>query len=81
MALTSNPFVVLSWVSTGTNNPVAPHELESVLGEERIAWLMQQTGMSRADLLDGLSAELPKTVDALTPEGRVPSAQEAERLI
>ncbi|MET0656991.1 MAG: YidB family protein, partial [Steroidobacteraceae bacterium] len=33
-----------SWVAKGTNKPIAPQELEQTLGEERIQWLMQQTG-------------------------------------
>jgi uncharacterized protein YidB (DUF937 family) len=61
-----------SWVSTGQNQPIQPTELESALGEERIAWLMQQTGLSRRELLEGLSRELPEAVDKLTPQGRLP---------
>lgn len=70
-----------SWVSTGSNTPVAPAELEQVLGPEKIEWLMQQTGLSREELLQGLSRELPQAVDKLTPEGRVPTQEEAERLM
>ena len=70
-----------SWVSTGENNPIQPTELERALGEERISWLMQQTGMSREDLLAGLSQELPQVVDKLTPQGRIPTDQEAERMV
>jgi uncharacterized protein YidB (DUF937 family) len=70
-----------SWVSTGQNKPIQPSELERGLGEERISWLMQQTGMSREELLAGLSQELPQAVDKLTPEGRLPTEREAERLI
>jgi uncharacterized protein YidB (DUF937 family) len=61
-----------SWVSTGSNKAIAPQELEQVLGDERIEWLMEQTGLPREELLSGLSKELPDTVDKLTPDGRVP---------
>jgi len=70
-----------SWVSTGPNKPIEPSELERALGEERISWLMQQTGMSRDELLAGLSRELPQAIDKLTPQGRIPTEQEAERLV
>jgi uncharacterized protein YidB (DUF937 family) len=70
-----------SWVSTAQNKPIQPSELERVLGGERIAWLMQQTGMSREELLAGLSQELPQVVDKLTPQGRIPTDQEAERMV
>ena len=70
-----------SWVSTGENKPIQPNELEKALGEERISWLMQQTGMSREELLAGLSQELPQVIDKLTPQGRIPTDQEAERMV
>lgn len=70
-----------SWVSTGQNEPVAPSDLEQALGEERITWLMQRTGLSREELLQGLSRELPEAVDKLTPNGRVPDEREADRLV
>jgi uncharacterized protein YidB (DUF937 family) len=70
-----------SWVARGPNKPIAPPDLEQALGPEKIAWLMRETGMSREELLAGLSRELPEVVDKLTPDGRVPTEQEAARLI
>ena len=70
-----------SWISTGQNKPIEPTELERALGEERISWLMQQTGMSRQELLAGLSRELPAVVDEFTPDGRIPTEQEVSRQI
>jgi uncharacterized protein YidB (DUF937 family) len=70
-----------SWVSTGQNKPVAPSELEQALGSDRIQWLMNQTGMSKDELLAGLSKELPEVVDRLTPEGRLPTEHEASQMI
>ena len=65
-----------SWVAKGPNHPIAPQELETALGEERIQWLMEQTGMPKDQLLAGLSSELPDAVDQLTPEGRLPTDAE-----
>ena len=70
-----------SWVSTGPNKPMTAPELEQALGAERIQWLVEQSGMSKDELLAGLSRELPTVVDKLTPEGRVPTEQEASRLV
>ena len=70
-----------SWVSKGQNKPMSATELEQALGTERLNWLMMETGMSREELLSGLSRELPEVIDQLTPEGHVPSPQEAQRLI
>ena len=66
-----------SWIGSGQNKPIAPNELEQALGEERIAWLMRETGLTRDQLLQGLSHELPQAVDRLTPQGRIPNAEEA----
>ena len=41
---------------------------------------MRETGLSRQELLDGLSRELPQAVDQLTPEGRIPNEQESSRV-
>jgi uncharacterized protein YidB (DUF937 family) len=68
-----------SWVSTGPNESIAPDELEKTLGEERVQWLMEQTGMGKEELLAGLSTALPDAVDRLTPEGRVPTEEELDR--
>jgi uncharacterized protein YidB (DUF937 family) len=72
---------IKSWIETGTNKPVSVGQLEQALGEEKIAWLMKQTGMSREALLEGLSRELPPTVDQLTPDGRLPTEDETTRRI
>jgi uncharacterized protein YidB (DUF937 family) len=71
---------VQSWVSTGANKSIAPNELEQALGEERIQWLVEQTGMPREQLLDGLSGELPQAIDKLTPDGRLPTDEEISRI-
>jgi uncharacterized protein YidB (DUF937 family) len=70
-----------SWISSGPSKSITSGEMEQGLGEDKIAWLMQQTGMSRDDLLKGLSRELPAAVDKLTPEGRLPTEQEAARMV
>jgi uncharacterized protein YidB (DUF937 family) len=72
--------VAKSWVGTGPNKTIAPDDLANALGSDRINQLMQVSGMSRNDLLNGLSQHLPGVVDQLTPGGRVPTDQEAEQL-
>jgi uncharacterized protein YidB (DUF937 family) len=71
---------VQSWVSTGANKSIAPNEIEQALGEERIQWLIEQTGMPREQLLEGLSGELPQAIDKLTPDGRLPTDEEISRI-
>jgi uncharacterized protein YidB (DUF937 family) len=70
-----------SWVGKGPNKTIAPNDLACALGPDKINALMTQSGMSRNDLLQGLSQYLPQVVDHLTPEGRLPTEQEAARLL
>jgi len=72
---------VNSWIGTGPNKQISPNDLGGALGSDRINALIDQTGMSRDDLLQGLSQYLPQVVDQLTPHGRVPTEQEAQRLL
>jgi uncharacterized protein YidB (DUF937 family) len=72
---------VNSWVGPGANKPISPNELANALGVDQIDTLSAQTGLSRDELLRGLSRELPQAVDELTPEGRLPTEQEASRWV
>lgn len=63
----------------GADKSIDPKELEQSLGEERIQWLVEQTGMPRDQLLAGLSGELPDAIDKLTPDGRMPTDEELSR--
>jgi len=65
-----------SWVSPGPNKQIAPGDLANALGADQINGLMSQTGLSREDLLSGLSQHLPDVVNHLTPDGRLPSEDE-----
>ena len=70
-----------SWVSPGPNKQIAPGDLANALGADQINGLMSQTGLSREDLLSGLSQQLPDVINHLTPDGRLPTDNElSERL-
>ena len=70
-----------SWIGTGENQDISPKDLAHALGDDTIDALSKQTGLSRDDLLTGLSQQLPDFIDQLTPHGRPPSAEEAARLM
>jgi uncharacterized protein YidB (DUF937 family) len=62
-----------SWISSGANQDIAPHELEQAIGPEDVEELARETGMSRDEFLSQMSQALPQVVDGLTPGGRVPT--------
>ena len=70
-----------SWVNTGPNQPLGPDQLEQAIGPDVLNTLTQQTGLSREELLSRLTRELPAAVDKFTPQGRLPTEDEAARLI
>jgi uncharacterized protein YidB (DUF937 family) len=65
-----------SWVSPGPNKQIAPGDLASALGADQISSLMSQSGLSRDELLNGLSQHLPDVINHLTPDGRLPTEDE-----
>lgn len=69
-----------SWVDTGQNQPVAPHQLEQALGDDTLQQLQQQTGLPRDQLLSELAHELPQAVNQLTPNGQLPNDDELHQI-
>ena len=65
-----------SWVGNGPNKQIAPGDLANALGADQIDSLASQSGMSRDQLLQGLSQYLPDAINHLTPDGRLPSGDE-----
>jgi uncharacterized protein YidB (DUF937 family) len=65
-----------SWVSRGPNKQISPNDLANALGADQISSLTSQSGLSREDLLSGLSQHLPDVIDQLTPDGRLPTEEE-----
>ena len=55
--------------------------LAQAIGPDVLNTLSQRTGLSREELLARLTREIPAAVDKFTPEGRLPTADEAARMI
>lgn len=68
-----------SWIEKGTNEPLNPDDLEKAVGTDTLDTLAERMGVPRERLLDELKAMLPTTVDAMTPDGRLPDEKEAAR--
>jgi uncharacterized protein YidB (DUF937 family) len=65
-----------SWVGSGANKAISPGDLANALGADQIDQLASQSGLSKDDLLSGLSQYLPQVIDHLTPDGRLPTENE-----
>jgi uncharacterized protein YidB (DUF937 family) len=55
--------VAKSWVGGGPNKAISSDDLARALGADQINTLTAHTGLSREDLLAGLSQHLPDAVD------------------
>jgi uncharacterized protein YidB (DUF937 family) len=73
--------VANSWVGRGPNKDISESELAKSIGIDQIDALTRQTGLSRQELLSGLSRELPGVIDELTPDGRLPTEAELSRWV
>ena len=65
--------VVTSWIGPGDNLPIAPAQLQGVLGPDTIEQIAQQLGLSHDATADRLAQMLPYVMDKLTPDGEVPA--------
>ncbi len=70
-----------SWVGTGPNKTISPDDLGNALGDDTANSLAEQAGISKIELLNGLSQELPRFVDTMTPQGKLPDEHEMSRLL
>ena len=70
-----------SWIGTGPNQKIASNDLERALGTDTLDALSKQIGVGRDDLVAGLSQHLPELINRLTPNGRLPTADEASRMV
>ena len=72
--ITAGPFHLDDYVAYVT-------EFIQALGPDVLDQLAQHTGLSHDELLSRLTRELPNAVDKMTPDGRLPTEQEASRLV
>jgi uncharacterized protein YidB (DUF937 family) len=63
------------------NRAIAPNELADALGNDTLDELSKQTGMRREEVIAELSKHLPQLIDQLTPNGRLPTIEEASRMV
>jgi uncharacterized protein YidB (DUF937 family) len=61
-----------SWVSNGKNQAISPDQVRDAVGDEQMQEMAKKSGMNVDDLSSYLSKYLPKVVDNLTPNGRMP---------
>ena len=66
-----------SWVNTSVpTQGLRPDQVEAAIGSDTLAELSTRTGLSREELLERLAKNIPQAVDALTPNGQMPTEEQ-----
>lgn len=66
-----------TWVGTGSNARLRPAEVEQALGQDEVAAIAREAGVSERQARGGLAKMLPDLVNQLTPNGQVPQDEAA----
>jgi uncharacterized protein YidB (DUF937 family) len=61
-----------SWVGTGENAPISGADVRRVVGDDQIARIAAELGVSEAEAADAVANVLPAVVDRVSPEGHLP---------
>jgi uncharacterized protein YidB (DUF937 family) len=65
-----------SWVSTGRNEPISAEQVEKAVEPGKIDEVASELGVSHDEAAAVLAEVIPGVVDAVTPQGQVPSTEE-----
>ena len=60
-----------SWVGGGANQALSAKEVRRALGDDEVARIAKEAGVSKRQAAGGLASLLPKLVDKATPDGKV----------
>ena len=70
-----------SWISTGSNSTISAAQITDVLGSDTIAQFAGKAGMPVAEAGSALADLLPKVIDQLTPDGKIPDTNSLENTL
>jgi uncharacterized protein YidB (DUF937 family) len=63
-----------SWVGTGANEEISAADIRRVVGDEQLARIAGELGVSKDDAAAAVAKVLPEVVDKVSPDGKLPSA-------
>jgi uncharacterized protein YidB (DUF937 family) len=67
--------LVASWVGSGQNQAISAEQIQQVLGGTQLAEFAGKLGLASTSSASGALADLlPKLIDAMTPDGKLPDA-------
>ena len=66
--------MVESWIGNDANQSIAPDQVHAIAGQDKINELASRVGIPPAIASAALSTILPKLVDRMTSQGKLPQA-------
>lgn len=70
---------VASWIGNGQNMTITGEQIQQVVGNERLQWLAQKSGVPPETISSGLAELLPRVIDKLTPNVQLPEGHLLEQ--
>jgi uncharacterized protein YidB (DUF937 family) len=70
--------MISSWISQGPNPPISTRQVSQVFGGDVLSQFASRAGLSSGQAGSALAALLPVVIDQLTPEGKVPQANQLD---
>ena len=70
--------LVASWIGKGENQSIEPGQLDTALGGDFISTIASKVGLPASTAGAALAFIVPKLIDKLTPDGKVPSVLPTE---
>jgi len=64
--------IVQSWIGTGPNKKISAGQVKKGLGPDLLAQIAGSVGLSKGAASGQLAKYLPKIIDKLTPQGKIP---------
>ena len=67
-----------SWIGTGANQPISGDDVRKVVGDEELAKIAAQLGVSEDEAANAVAEVLPEVVDRVSPDGHIAPDSELE---
>ena len=67
-----------SWIGTGENAPISGADVRKVVGDDQIAQIASQLGVSEDEAADAVAQVLPTVVDRVSPDGHLAPESELD---
>lgn len=73
--------IMQSWISTGPNLPISQDQIQKIMGNQFVQEMAGKMGIDPATAGQRLSDMLPKLMDSLSPDGKMPTSINSTQLM